>query len=55
MDCLLDYAFRPDEFESYRIGAETSITFSLRELRAILNFAEALSLDMSVNFETSGQ
>lgn len=48
------WAVRPDEFQSYAIGAETSITFSLRELRAILNFADALSLDVLVNFETAG-
>lgn len=47
--------FRSQEFDQYRISEPTTITFCLKELRAILNFADALSLDMTINFETAGK
>lgn len=47
--------FRSQEFDDYRIAEPTTITFCLKELRAILNFADALSLDMTINFESAGK
>ncbi|KAJ2942825.1 hypothetical protein O0L34_g15013 [Tuta absoluta] len=43
------------EFDSYIIGAETTITFTLKEFRALLAFAEALSLPLQLHFETTGR
>ncbi|KAJ6646896.1 Cell cycle checkpoint control protein RAD9A, partial [Pseudolycoriella hygida] len=45
---------KSQEFSEYHISVPTTITFCLKELRAILNFADALSLDMTINFETAG-
>lgn len=46
---------RPDEFENYKITENTTITFCMRELRAILHFAESLNISVSANFETGGK
>lgn len=46
---------RPDEFESFKIGESTIITFCMRELRAILNFAESMNTGISANFDTAGK
>lgn len=46
---------RPDEFEEYKIGETTTITFCMRELRAILNFAESMNINISANFDTAGK
>lgn len=42
---------KPQEFDKYLIRLETSLTFCLKEFRAFLNFAEAVNLDLNVNFE----
>lgn len=47
--------FRPEEFETYKIGENTTITFCMRELRAILNFAESMNINISANFDTAGK
>lgn len=47
--------FRPEEFENYKIAEETTITFCMRELRAILNFAESMNISVSANFEGPGK
>lgn len=49
------YCRRPEEFESYKIDEETIITFCMRELRAILSFAESMNISMSANFDTAGK
>lgn len=49
------FVFRADEFKTFKIDEPTNITFSLREFRALLNFAHALKLDISVVFETAGK
>lgn len=46
---------RSDEFESFKIGKSTVITFCMRELRAILNFAESMNTSISANFDTAGR
>ncbi|KAG4069861.1 hypothetical protein HA402_009568 [Bradysia odoriphaga] len=46
---------KSQEFTDYHISDPTNITFCLKELRAILNFADALSLDMTINFESAGK
>lgn len=43
------------EFDQYKIGTDTSITFCVKEFKAVLNFAEAVSLPVSVHFETAGK
>lgn len=43
------------EFEQYQIGADTSITFCVKEFKAVLNFAEAVSLPVGIHFETAGK
>jgi len=43
------------EFDHYSIGVNTSITFCLREFRALLSFAEAVNLPVTANFDTGGR
>lgn len=43
------------EFDHYSIGVDTSITFCLREFRALLLFAEAFNLPVAANFEVGGR
>lgn len=43
------------EFDSYVIGTETTITFTLKEFKALLAFAEALNLPLQLHFETTGR
>jgi hypothetical protein len=43
------------EFDHYIIGVDTSVTFSLREFRALLSFAEAVNLPVTASFETGGR
>ncbi|XP_064612836.1 cell cycle checkpoint control protein RAD9A-like [Liolophura sinensis] len=45
----------PTEFDLCQIGTDTEVTFCLKEFRAILAFAEANNLPMSVNFDTAGK
>ncbi|XP_053954509.1 cell cycle checkpoint control protein RAD9A isoform X1 [Anastrepha ludens] len=43
-----------EEFEDYKIGKETSITFCLKEFRAFLIFAEALNENVCLQFTEAG-
>eukprot|EP00106_Octopus_bimaculoides_P010445 XP_014777887.1 PREDICTED: cell cycle checkpoint control protein RAD9A-like [Octopus bimaculoides] len=45
----------PDEFDECKIANNTNITFCLKELRAILLFAEATSLPVKLYFDTYGK
>ncbi|XP_071790558.1 cell cycle checkpoint control protein RAD9A-like [Asterias amurensis] len=45
----------PSEFEDYTIGVDAEITFCLKELRAILTFADAAGLPVSLHFESTGK
>ncbi|CAH1232736.1 RAD9A [Branchiostoma lanceolatum] len=44
-----------EEFDYFQIGVDTELTFCLKELRAILAFAEAAGMPLSLHFETSGK
>ncbi|KAI8504857.1 Cell cycle checkpoint control protein rad9b [Branchiostoma belcheri] len=44
-----------EEFDYFQIGVDTELTFCLKELRAILAFAEAAGMPISLHFETSGK
>lgn len=46
---------KPSEFVSYVIGTDTTITFTLKEFRALLAFAEALCLPIQLHFEVTGK
>lgn len=48
-------SLKPAEFDSYIIGTETTITFTLKEFKALLAFAEALNLPLQLHFETTGR
>lgn len=48
-------SLKPLEFDSYTIGQDTTITFTLKEFRALLAFAEALNLPLQLHFETTGK
>ncbi|XP_071448711.1 cell cycle checkpoint control protein RAD9A [Hetaerina americana] len=43
------------EFVQFKIRGDTSITFCLKEFRALLSFAESVMLPVAINFETSGR
>ncbi|XP_067642664.1 cell cycle checkpoint control protein RAD9A isoform X2 [Eurosta solidaginis] len=43
-----------DEFENYKVEKETSITFCLKEFRALLMFAEALNESLCLQFDEAG-
>ncbi|CAF4884588.1 unnamed protein product [Pieris macdunnoughi] len=63
VDCNIDLTkvirtqinIKPTEFDSYVIGTETIITFTLKEFKALLAFAEALSLPLQLQFEITGK
>lgn len=44
-----------DEFNSFQVKFCTQVTFCLKELRAVLSFAEALGLDLDCHMESAGQ
>ncbi|XP_015514867.1 cell cycle checkpoint control protein RAD9A [Neodiprion lecontei] len=43
------------EFEEHKIGKDTAITFCVKEFKALLSFAEAVSLPVSIHFEAAGK
>ncbi|KAI4495642.1 hypothetical protein M0802_008477 [Mischocyttarus mexicanus] len=43
------------EFDKYSVNTETVITFCMKELRAILNFAESVKLPINIYLETAGR
>lgn len=46
---------KSEEFLSYTIGEETTITCTLKEFKALLTFAEALNLPIQLHFDTTGR
>ncbi|KAH9488531.1 cell cycle checkpoint control protein rad9a [Bulinus truncatus] len=45
----------PDEFESYRVGVDSDVTFCLREMRAVLSFCDLTGLPLIAQFEEPGR
>ena len=44
-----------DEFESYRVNMDTSISFCLKEVKAALTFAEYSGVNVALYFDTAGK
>jgi len=45
----------PEEFDNYRIGVDTNITFCLKETRAVLSFADFVCQPVCIHFSTCGK
>jgi hypothetical protein len=45
----------PEEFDEFQIGVDATITFCLKEFRAILSFSEFMNTPLNVYFEGTGQ
>lgn len=41
------------EFNSYKVAQDTTVTFGLKPLRAAIHFAEACSLNITLNIEAN--
>lgn len=50
-----ELSLMPEEFENYRVGVDTEVTFCLKELRALLSFSESSNLPLSMYFESAGR
>lgn len=50
-----ELSLMPEEFENYRVGVDTDVTFCLKELRALLAFSEPTNLPLSMYFESAGR
>ncbi|XP_050457235.1 cell cycle checkpoint control protein RAD9A isoform X1 [Cataglyphis hispanica] len=48
-------SFGVGEFDRYIMGNETTITFCLKEVRALLTFSESIGIPININFETAGR
>ena len=45
-----------EEFDKYQIGVDTEITFCLKELKAIVNFADLIDdMNVDIHFESGGK
>lgn len=51
---LLSFFLSPCEFDTYTIAEESSITFTLKEFRAFLAFAETINENLTLNFSQEG-
>lgn len=52
---LTEVRLLPDEFDVYQIGVDSSLTYCLKELRAILLFTDAINHSLSMRFEAAGK
>lgn len=50
-----EISLAPAEFDDYQIGVDASVTFCLKELRAVLLFTDAINHNLSLRFETAGK
>jgi len=48
-------AFGIGEFDRYTFGNETSITFCLKEVKALLVFSESVGIPITASFGTAGR
>ncbi|CAB3374318.1 Hypothetical predicted protein [Cloeon dipterum] len=48
-----EFALESTEFDSLQIGVDATVTFNLKELRALLSFAEVCSLPVSGHFDNT--
>nr|XP_046242238.1 cell cycle checkpoint control protein RAD9B isoform X5 [Scatophagus argus] len=50
-----EMSLHPNEFDLFRVGADSDITFCLKELRGLLSFADSHCLPVSVLFGAAGK
>ena len=50
-----EYTMLPDEFDTFNVNQNSTITYPLKELRAIINFADHLSLQITAKYGNPGQ
>ena len=50
-----ELVLQPSEFDEFKIGNETNLTFCLTEFRALLSFAEVLKLPLNAAFDDGGE
>ena len=46
---------QPSEFEDFKITQDCNVTFSLKELRSLISFADALNLPVKATFNEGGK
>ncbi|XP_049839507.1 cell cycle checkpoint control protein RAD9A [Schistocerca gregaria] len=50
-----ELCLEPRDFEYFKVGTETTITFCLKEFKSLVVFAESVSVPVAINFKESGQ
>ncbi|XP_077571701.1 cell cycle checkpoint control protein RAD9B-like [Stigmatopora nigra] len=50
-----EMSLHPDEFDFFQSGGDSAITFCLKELKALVSFAESLCLMISLQFGAAGK
>lgn len=49
-----ELTMQPSEFQSWQVQQDSTVTYCLKELRAIIAFADAFSLPLEASFDTPG-
>jgi hypothetical protein len=49
-----ELTMQPGEFESFSVGLSSTVTFCLKELRAMIQFADAYTLPLTANYGNGG-